>query len=89
MRSEISELVVACEALIYFNTLQILYFPEQSLREKAKRMKDLAIECLRGSKTGNRQGEERKIMVRLVMLSPARPGQDCHPGFVEVEEYEV
>jgi len=58
------------------------------LREQVKGVTNLAIDCLKKPGTMCREGEGRKkIMVRVVELSPDRPR--LHLGPAKVEEYEV
>ena len=110
--SAISGLVIACEALPDFDTLQIVYntfLPpclecwcgpkqcgshalhreqwEQSLKEQAKGMKDVAVDCFKKSKAGCQERDGRKkITVRVVRLSSARSYPLFHP---DVEDYRV
>jgi len=59
----------------------------QILREQVKVVTDLAIDCLKEPGTRCRQGEGRKIMVRVIELSPDHPR--LHLGPAKVEEHEV
>ena len=59
---------------------------EQALRTQTKDLGDWAIDCLKKSGTGCREGEERKgITLRVFRFSPGRP---CH-GSASIEEHEV
>jgi len=79
-RSAILELTIACKALPYFDTLQIVYFPgfsmgwlRQSLREEVDGMKDLAMDCLRKPETGRQGREGETVTLRVIDLSSERP----------------
>ena len=103
-RSATSKLVSACEALPYFDTLQIVhgYRPtyeeadfsvrrrRQVLREHVDGAKDVAINCLKELDTGCREGEGRKkTTVRVVELVAGSPYPSFHLDSVMVEVYEV
>ena len=59
--------------------------------ERARDMKEFAIECLKKSKAGCHEGEEglERITMRMIKLRSALPRKDYYPGSVEGEEYEV
>ena len=61
---------------------------EEILRKQTEDMKDWAMDCLKRSETGWREGEERKrkrTTLRVFMFGPGRP---CH-SLAKVETYEV
>ena len=95
------ELVAACEVLPDFDTLQIARFPfaqpprrwdqEQAFRKEAEDLKDLAIDCLKKSKTGcqeRRKGTALRLRV-IEFDSDCHLSRACHSGPVKVEEYEA
>ena len=103
VRSAMSELVSACEALPDFDTFQIVhgYGPvygegdprmkqrRRELKEQADGAKDLAINCLKELETGVREGEGRKKTTVRVIELVAGYRRNTHLDSVKVEEYEV
>jgi len=61
----------------------------QASREQAKGVKYLAIDSLKKAKVEFREGEGRKVMVRVVELRPCHPLAGYHLSSVKAKEFEV
>lgn len=62
-------------------------YRKQELRERVKGVRDLAIDSLK-AKAGCREGEGRKVMLRVIELNPHLSLVGDHLGSAEVEEVE-
>ena len=63
---------------------------ERTLREQVKGVKDLAIDSLKKAKVEFREGEGwKKIVVRVIELSPYLPLAGYHLDSVKAEQFEV
>ena len=86
------ELVNACRTLQDFDTLQIVHFPLLepllTLRE-VKGVKDLAVDSLKKRKVEFREGEGRKVVVKVIELCPHPPIVGHNLSSVKVNEFEV
>ena len=64
----------------------------QALRNRAKGMRDLVINCLKGPEIGREEGEGKKITLRVIELGKYRLPGELYLDSVrveKVEEYEV